>query len=454
MVTKDSSSRCGFIQTDKGEISFFSKGHTFTFFKKTEDLFEREFIENSIDGFLVGKTSTGHKIAIYTNNGIKIVGGQRIVNTVAYVISKGNLPLTDECEDEGEYKYDGIEFVGGTLNHLFARRAFAIKRDDDKKRIITPIDNYKKYDFNIDGITFSMSIGNSFNERHSDDGIEIRDTDVNLSIKFNKKQSLVKLLKVVTVIKDMLSFMCFRGNVGFESVNLLKYDENWQRTFTVANLFLRQDEEIETKRIDECITFKDLDDYVKKLITMFYENKDNKPSYMLGFIPKTSKKVGIISNTDIKEICSALECELKFINDLSDTEDANLKGLINDVKGVIKKYKKDNPKALSDKTYSMIFGGISHWSLTASEKIGLLYKRYEEEMTCLNSTGMVVAEKEINEFVKYRNEITHGSYRVLNMEVATTAYILSGLVYCCILSRIGLNRQKILELCQHRKIIT
>lgn len=444
-MTDTNVSKCGFIETEVGEINFFSEGHTFTFFKKARKPFEIITVKNSIDGFLIGSTSIGHKIAIYTNDGITITGGLSIINTFAYVVSKGNyLPSK-------EYEYDGIEFVGGTLNHLFLRKAFDFEWNPDGSHTITPIRNYKDYEFNVDGITFNMSIGNTISIRHGENGIEVRDTDVQLSFTFSKKQTLANLLKIVTVIKKVLSFMTFRENVGFEDINLLLRDKEIQRAITVANLFLKQDDELETKRYGECITFDDLGDCIKNLIILFYENNENKPSYMLGFIPENSKKVGSISNTDVKEICSALECELKFIKDINgDNKDLN--DLIDDVKNIVKQHRKGQNK-LSDKAYSMIFGSIKNWSMSASEKITLLYKRYEKALLCLNDSEINIGEAEINQFVKYRNYITHGSYRVLNMEVAITAYVLSGLVYCCILSRIGLEQQKILELCHYRKII-
>lgn len=439
-------SRCGFIQTDNGEISFFSEGHTFTFFKKTEEPFENITVKNTVDGFLVGDTATGHKIAIYTNDGITITSGISKINTFAYIVSKGNFfPIDD-------YEYDGIEFEGGTLNYLFVRNAFGFEWSSDGKHTVTPIRNYKEYDFELGGNMVNMTIGNSFNVRRSDDGTEIRDKDVQFRFKFDKKQKLSDLLKIVTVVKNLLSFLAFRGNVGFEQINLLSYDAEFQKTIPVANLFLRQDYELETKRIAECITFDELGECIKNLIKIFYDNKDSKPSYMLGFIPETTKKVGTISNTDVKEICSAVECELTFINDLDDENESNLEALIKDVKNIVKEHR-EVQNNLTPKTYEMIFGNIRHWSMSADEKITVLYKRYEKELSYLNATGINIGEKEIHEFVKYRNHITHGAYRVLNREVAATAYLLSGLVYCCILSRIGLDRQKILELCYYRKVI-
>ena len=54
----------------------------------------------------------------------------------------------------------------------------------------------------------------------------------------------------------------------------------------------------------------------------------------------------------------------------------------------------------------------------------------------------------IEEFTKFRNDVTHGSYRVLTISIAETAYVMSGLVYCCMLKRIGFDMEQIIEFCR------
>ena len=72
-------------------------------------------------------------------------------------------------------------------------------------------------------------------------------------------------------------------------------------------------------------------------------------------------------------------------------------------------------------------------------------------MNILNrEIGISIREDEIKDFVKYRNDITHGNHRVLDKRIACTAHLLSGLVYCSLLDRIGISREKIRELCVHK----
>jgi hypothetical protein len=128
-------------------------------------------------------------------------------------------------------------------------------------------------------------------------------------------------------------------------------------------------------------------------------------------------------------------------------ENIALDCLINEVKEVIKKHR-NSETHLENKTYDMIFSSISHWSMAASEKIYALYEKHFDELNLISPHSMRKLDmKDVQEFIKYRNNITHGSTGALNIQIAETAYILCGLVYCCILTRIGMPKENIKKLC-------
>ena len=107
---------------------------------------------------------------------------------------------------------------------------------------------------------------------------------------------------------------------------------------------------------------------------------------------------------------------------------------------------------LADRTYDLIQGSMTHWSMSASDRIKALFHMYDEEMKLLNETHYLFGDDEIQAFVKYRNEITHGSYRVLDPKVAHTTHLLAGLVYCCVLTRVGIPREKIAKWCEEGRV--
>ena len=66
--------------------------------------------------------------------------------------------------------------------------------------------------------------------------------------------------------------------------------------------------------------------------------------------------------------------------------------------------------------------------------------------------GEYISREEIDELVKYRNTITHGSFMPLDNKLAETTFVLIKLVYCCILKRIGLTDKVIKKLLKRNLI--
>ena len=151
-------------------------------------------------------------------------------------------------------------------------------------------------------------------------------------------------------------------------------------------------------------------------------------------------------------ICSSLECELSFINDLYPEEEHNLKKLINATKNAIKAHRKTTER-LSDKTYDLIFSSIENWTMSASDKVWGIYQRYKDELNLVYRTAMSIDEVSIRKLIKYHNKITHGTYQIIDQEIAATAYILQGLVYCCILTRLGIDKNRLKMLCSNKMFL-
>ena len=104
---------------------------------------------------------------------------------------------------------------------------------------------------------------------------------------------------------------------------------------------------------------------------------------------------------------------------------------------------------ISDDSYAKIKGELKHWGKTATNNVIALYHSHEKAMQIVcGKIQQNITDEDIHELIKYRNDITHGSYRVNNVRMANTAYVLECLVYCCLLSRIGVEESKIEELCR------
>lgn len=423
---------------DNQKFNFYLNDYTVTFM-------EPDYSEIQLDGhFLFGQTFGFNSIAIYKGDSMPSFSGVKSLKTNAYLIAVENA-LGAKWDS-----FDSIEFTGGVLNSLFICDALKFENMDNGDMIVHHQNTHKRWTFEIeDGCECELIIGSWIRHNSGTTGVSLTNNVVDMQLKFSKPQSLEEAFRYVWKVKTALSIMVGRANVTFDEIYLLHNKPGLSK----LQLFLKEEIAPVSKDFMRCITFYDLDTATPNLFSMVFNSKDATPSYEIGFLPNSGKDFGLISNEKIRLICSSLECELSFIKDLIQPEEENLQKLIQSVKSFVKDHRNGNEQ-LSEKTYSLIFSSIRNWEISASDRIWALYCQYRTEMEILNQTNMPIGDNEISSFVKYRNSITHGSYRVLNQEIAATAYLLQGLVYCCLLTRIGVDRDKVTLLCRNKKILS
>lgn len=439
--------RTGIIPFAEQNLVFYADGYKFNFLMAEQKKpFRTKIYKPTEDGFFCGKTHLGYDIAIFVGTQDIPVGGCSTINAGAYFVSTSNVHETNMDE------FWGMEFVGGTLDELMTRDSSSWDFTPKGGLVIQPEDNTKRYHFSIEGEECLFEVGTSSHWSSGIKGVSVKDSEVHLRIEFPSTKPRIEAFKYLSTIKEMVSFMTFRGNVGFDKIFLLGEKDEYKHMWHTAQMFVRNDYEIAKVSWFRCIDFNDLGELVSPLLETLIKNNDREPTYMLGFIPKSEKDVLKITDSTVREVCSALECEMTYIDDLYADEEAHLQELIKDVKKIVKDHKKGENR-LSPKTYDLIFSSVKNWSMSAGDKISMIYHRYEQEMLILNPSHINITDAEINEFVKYRNHITHGYHRVMDMKVGITAHVLQGLVYCCLLTRIGMSREQILDLCKKRKIL-
>ena len=346
----------------------------------------------------------------------------------------------------------GIEFCGGTLNALLDRSSNSWNFTEDGKITIDNLDISHTYRINHDNEQWLMVIGAHSKCNSGIKGISITDSGVYLRIVFPSKKTIGDFLKVHAVIKEMLSFMTFRKNVGFDEIYFLRAKDEYGFNQLCAQVYIRNDESFTSKGWYKSISFDDLGEHVSNLMELMLQHTDNESSYMLGFLPQNDNDVMRMSPMRLREVCSALECELNFVNDLKKDEEQNLCDLIKQIKRIIKEHRK-GPSRLSDKTYDVIHGSMDHWSLATADRIYILYQRYEDIIINMVDCHLTIGADEINKFVKFRNNVTHGRHRIVDEVVGVTAIALQGLVYCCMLTRIGIDRQQLKMICSERRLL-
>ena len=430
-------------------------------FSVDKDTFEFNFYTDSIyphekengyaflkanDNYIFGQAHQGNNVAIFTGSrGLGVEGHQRLFNST-YVVSSSCI------NPQNLSTFTGIRFTGGTLNAVFSANSFRYCYRDDEF-IYERKSKYMDYSIVTNQCNMRWSINAPVPNETGLDGVPTNNPDVFVDIMFDAPQPLSTWTLHYNKLKELLSFMTYRFNVGFRCVELINTDVDNNIIVKHADIYIQEESEFTEKEHHYNISFHDLGESLPTLMGLLYDTEDQKPSCSLGFYPSSDRDLHRVSSTRVREVCSALECELSFLSELNGTGDMLLSNLISRVKNEVKAFRKEND-GLSNDTYNMIFSSIGNWSFTLAEKLIALYGLYDTEIKALNHFNYQVTDADLRAFVKYRNHITHGTHRVLDPGIAVTTHLLCGLVYCCLLKRIGLTQEKILELCQEKKITT
>ena len=425
----------GYFSNGTSPVAFYMDNFRMTILDTRESFFDGGFYLNNQDGYLYGFTHRGMQFAAFVENYQIRVNGIARINTGIYVIGQSyhSFPTTT---------FSIIRFRGGTLNKLFEPKALDIDFRKGEDIPVKQFDDSVKYEFSTDAFNCVVTIQSNVIGKAGSDGNTLQNDEIILSLQFDKEQPFSSIKQHYFHVMNCLSFMTNRKNVGVDSIQLMSDDgsEQGKHWFDV---FVKNDSELTGKDRHRCLEFSDLGDSVSTLFDLIYSNKENKRKLSLGFFPEKDNQINMVSNEIIRSTCAALECEASFIT--FPEEDKAIDDLRRHVKSLIRKYRKlhKKEKTISDRTYSLIHGSMRYWSLSATEKIIHMYHMHQEAMQPFPLENSAIAD-----FIRYRNGITHGADQYISLDIATTTYKLKALVYCCLLSRIGISEDKIISLCR------
>ncbi len=446
---KENVSISGIIDSKQGPVVFlcnnkdfcFNFMNPFPFNEKGERQCCGILTEND---FIFGRTYTNREIAIFCRTEELDVFANQPFYTSAFFVS------LQDIHDDTIREFDGIRFIGKSLNKVFNKRGLVVKYEKDGEKLIHN-DDGMIYDITFGDFKCRITISSLVKYQSGIEGSGISNNKVVCELEFEKKQTLSEFFLHFNNMRNIISFLTNRLDVGFEEIFLLKYNETIHLRTELAKVYILDKSEVTKRNEYNILSFNDLGDSLPEFIKLFFNSKEREPHCSLGFYPKNDKDIHLMTTDKIRAICSGLECELAFAKDIQTENNQSLINLTDQTKELIKCFRKENKDAISDNTYSMIFSSLSHWTNSLAERIFCLYKKFIVEMNILNrEIGISIREDEIKDFVKYRNDITHGNHRVLDKRIACTAHLLSGLVYCSLLDRIGISREKIRELCVHK----
>lgn len=443
----------GIIKTDKENIAFSGEDFKFVFMKT--DLFGDEIVLKADEsGYIWGTTHGDATIGIYSGTDINIKS-TKILNTWNYIVSKNWLPLEHMW-------FDGIRFENGSIKDIYSCNALHEIRDNIIRDEETPnLFTYKMYE---DKAVFELvSNGNETKwkfdslvkqKKSVTEGDSISNSNSILDIEFNEPQNFSSLLNYYNQVCDLCSFLTFRNSVSFEKISLLKRNQE-KINVAFAECYMKEPDVISHRKWLNIIQVRSLEETVFENILKNMAKTDKKHKGLpLLIIPKDDMDAHTIDIGKIRHICSALEMELD-LEGVRLEKSLEIVNLIKRVKKMVQEYKEEQDKLRDDqeskeksnKMYDSIFGSIGHWDQPLANRVCKAWDQHISELEpFLKRYDISITHESIEGFVKVRNNITHNGSTGVSDEVANTAFALMGLIYCCALTRLGVNSKAITDI--------
>lgn len=351
------------------------------------------------------------------------------------------------------HRFSVIQFSGGSLNLLREERLPLPHYSHDEDGHVSfarPLEK-AEYTMSVCGKKCTVTIGITAKDSGNDRTWSFNSIAY-LSLTFEEMQTLDTILYHYQQVNRLISVMTNRTDNHFDEISIFTVpveDESFYNRKAIVNILDNDEGHV---RKFPGISFNDLGESAVRLLELFYNSQEKKPSYSLGFIPRNEREHWRVTDDIIRAVASAIECELTFYEDVDTDQRDAMEILCAEVKNLIKEHRESHREApvLTCGTYDMILGSITHWSMSAAEKMIWLYQRFSEAMED-KSHRSSLSEADIRAFVRYRNNITHGTYRESDYDVMRATIALEKLVICSLLERVGVPHSTIIELA-HKKI--
>lgn len=387
-----------------------------------------------VHGFVIGKTTENKYVYIPASRNFKVMAMATLDTWLYFVSGRKDID-----------SFEAISFQGGTLDKLFIKSSSEFDYDDPTKVIYK--DDRKIYSLTDKKIKGELSIRSNIIVHGIliENGNPIAVKGSELKIVFDERKDIKSFSEVFGYILDLCKFLAFRKNVRFGEIFLEEKSKEYSGVNEdIAKCFVYYDDcqEIE-KPFMSCITFNDIGDGIDKLLSAIVTNRPKKPKFNIGFIPENDKDVKYVTSMKIREVCSALESEMELAK-IKVAQENDFENLVENLKEIVTTHRDGKQPLKNVKSYDYILDTLKHLKGTLADRIEKCFLQYQQEI------GENLSREQINTIVKYRNKITHGNYMQLSGNLADTTFILIKLVYCCILERIGMSKDKIKDMMDRR----
>lgn len=451
MKKQNTHSVTGIIKKNKENIAFAGEDFKFVFMK-TDLLGDEVVLKADESGYIWGTTHGEATIGIYSGTDINIKS-TKVLNTWNYIVSKNWLPLEHMW-------FDGIRFENGSIKDIYPCNALHEIRDEESPNLFTyKMDKDSRiFEFASNEYVTKWKFYSLVTQKKSvTEGDSISNSNSILDIEFDKPQSFSSLLNYYNQVCDLCSFLTFRNSVSFEKISLLKRNQE-KINVAFAECYMKEPDVISHRKWLNIIQLRSLEETVfENILKNMAKMDDEHKGLPLLIIPKDDRDAHTMDIDKIRHICSALEMELD-LQGVRLKKSPEIDGLIKEVKKLVKEYRKEQNKLLDGqesqeknnmrkKMYDNIFGSIAHWDQPLANRVCKAWDQHISELEpFLKRYDIPITHENIEGFVKARNNITHNGSTGVSDEVANTAFALMGLIYCCALTRLGMDSKAITDI--------
>lgn len=479
----------GTIKQDQTVITFVAEDFRFTFMRPDEKNSSFTLIPDSC-GYIWGKTYDHKIIAIFVRKKITFYQTQ-ILNTWNYIIFKEPPAGFDGsgafAEENGESPlFKAIQFTNGAIRSVNTCNALHEDLDaeqeiaqtmknagkdpgnyfvycvkDDTKEFQVALNDEKKggkdgAEDDIEATTWTFR--STVNQAMSAEKGEMLKNDTSiLTLEFDKPQTLQSFYDYFGYVSTIMSFLTFRKDIAYEKIELmeeeiLRGNNGGEHCFlsSFADCYVKTETDISHRQTWSTVSVGILDEAAFRNIVLCVVKKSHS-DLPVSILPKNDEDVVWMSPDRIRNICTALEVELDAAG-ISSSQPDEVKEIVKCTKKVIKHFRKKSG-TLANKTYENMFSSLGHWNNPLASRATEAWRRYNLLVDPMFIYWRVkVTERDIADFVKARNNITHRGFRELDEQLADTGFALIGLIYCMALKRIGLSDEVIMELMKRRLI--
>lgn len=451
----------GTIKTGEEVVTFVCDDFKFTFVRAGNDTKPIRLpltINADSAGYIWGTTYDEKQIAIFTKQDL-VIDHTRVLNTWNYIVFK--VPVSDR-----NTIFNGIRFFDGSIKsinpcHTLSRELDIEdelhKKDQCQYYVFRAYASAKEIDLELGEDKTKWIFGNVVNSNLSaDEGTSLKDGTSVLEIQFDDLRSLTTLYTYYGYVSTLASFMSYRVNVSFDRVTLVNRYESGI-TNDVADCYIKVIGNSVARKMMNSMSVHFLSENSFKNIVLNVAQVDKKHKYLpVDFLPKDNQDFGVLTKDRLRHICSALEVELDLAK-ISASKDEELSTLIENVKNLIKANRDSGKTQIQSKTYDNMFNSISHWGDSVADRAIVACNKHMSEITpLLNLLQIKHSDEEIYNniarFINVRNKITHDGFNELDDNLAETAIILCALVYCMTMTRLGIEKEKIMDLMVRRLI--